>query len=375
MRVLAVELFLLELPLNEPFVASHGETRSRAIVMARVATTIGPGWGECSALPAATYTDESATGCYRSIGDELAPGLIGRPLPDDPSPETVAVPGRDRGRPMATACLEMAIIDASLRSRGLSLARWLGAERDRVPAGVSIGLGTVGGTVAAAERLVADGFGRLKVKIEPGHDARLVEALRRALPAVELQVDANGAYDEADVDDVARLVVGAAERGVDAIEQPFAPAAEAAAVELIERLASGRAVPVVADEAVSSVRDAARLLARGAMSGLSIKPARVGGIAESKRLHDLCLANGLPATAGGMLETGLGRHALAALAALPGFCLTGDVSPASRWLAADPWPDLTMVDGEILVPTGHGVGPEPDEAVLERFTVDRRLVD
>jgi O-succinylbenzoate synthase len=197
----------------------------------------------------------------------------------------------------------------------------------------------------------------------------LVAALRTALPAIELHLDANGAYPATALDRVCKIV----DAGIDAFEQPFAPADRATAAALIDRIGD-RGVPVVADEAVGSLRDARDLLEAGAMTGLSIKPARVGGLSIARKLHDLCVGHGLPATAGGMLETGLGRHALVALAGLPGFSLIGDLSPAGRWLAEDPWPDLTMTDGRLVVPDGPGVAPPPDLDTLERHLVDRRRI-
>ena len=126
---------------------------------------------------------------------------------------------------------------------------------------------------------------------------------------------------------------------------------------------------MVADEAASSATDVDRLHALGAVSGVSIKPPRVGGIRAATTMLGRCVTAGLPATAGGMVEAGLGRHALAAVAALDGFTLTGDVSPAGRWLAADPWPDLTLAAGGIVVPRTPGVAPDPDLDVLAAHTV------
>ena len=382
--VSTIDVHLLELPLTEPFTASHGQTLDRTIVAIRVTTDGGVGWGECSALPAATYTAESAVGTFQSISETLAPRLIGAtvdvPMAYATEAGSGATPGDSKsvsallddvtGQPMAIAGLEMAVFDAALKARGQSLARWMGVEVSSVPAGVSIGLDTVEATVAKATGLAHEGYGRLKVKVQPGHDAELVTALRRELPDIELQVDANGSYPASAVDDVLRL----AELGANAIEQPFAPSAPTSAIELIDRLQTIGLVPVIADEAVATQADAETLLSMGAMTGLSIKPARVGGLVAALSLHRFCLAAGLAATAGGMLETGLGRHALAVLAGLPGFTVTGDLSPAARWLAADPWPDLTMAAGRIDVPAGPGVAPDPDPYLLERYRLEHRRV-
>ncbi len=204
-----------------------------------------------------------------------------------------------------------------------------------------------------------------------------------------------------------------AELGVTAVEQPFPVDQPELAADLISRLADhagsgdadsdstgsntagsrftdsdptgsnsvglasgetgrgGVAVAVVADEAAPTLEAAKLLLAQGALSGVSIKPPRVGGISRALEILAWCVGQGIPATAGGMLESALGRHALAAFAANDGLSITGDVSPSRRWLAADPWPDLDMSDGMIAVPRSPGVAPLPDQDLIEDLTIYR----
>jgi O-succinylbenzoate synthase len=367
----AIDLYLLDLPLHEPMVASHGRTTTRPVTIIKVTadSTGGTvGWGECSALPDATYTAETAADSFLALADLLAPLLVGATVSADEVADILSASGGPgASRPMAVSGLEMAVADAGLRADGISLAEALGADRSTVPAGISIGLDTVDRTVERVAQSTEAGYRRVKLKVEPGHDDLLVAAVRAARPEVELHVDANGAYQP----DQADHVVAVAERGVDAFEQPFGRDEPAAAAKVISRLGD-RSTVVVADEAVQSEAEAQAVLAQGAMTGLSIKPARVGGLLAAARLHDLCRRANLSATAGGMLETGLGRNALAALAALDGFDLTGDLSPAARWLAADPFPDLVLNDGAIAVHRGPGVAPEPDLELLERLTTSHR---
>lgn len=369
--VASIDVMLLDLPLRESMVAAHGRTDRRPITIVRVTTADGVvGWGECSALPSATYTGESAVDSFHAICRELAPAIVGRPMASSDVAPLLAV--GQRPRPMAISALEMAVLDAELRAADSSLAAWLGVDSLTVPAGVSVGLAPVAETVSRVDQLVSDGYRRVKLKVEPGHDRQLVAAVRAANPDIEIHVDANGAYAPGRIDPVLDLIAV----GVDAVEQPFARGDEATAAELIVRLAADdTAVPVVADEAVQSPAEAESVLAAKAMTGLSIKPARVGGILAARLLHDRCWADGISATAGGMLETGLGRHALAALAALPGFDLTGDLSPAGRWLSQDPFPDLEMTDGFIQVHDQAGVAPDPDDRALAALTVEQRLIE
>ncbi len=363
MHLIAAEISLLELPLHEPFVASHGTTTTRAITIVRLETDHGPGWGECAALPAATYTKESARGAFEALTQRLVPPLLGSEV----GPDQLGGADGTTDHPMAIAAVEMAVLDAKLTSAGRPLSEHLGAATSSVLAGVSIGLGTVEETVATAVDLADQGYGRLKCKIAPGHDLALVTALRQVVPNVELHIDANGAYPPDAVSHLAAVVAA----GVDAIEQPFLPDEVDAAAALVAAIDP---IPVVADEAVTAPADAIALARRGAATAVSIKPPRVGGLQSATDLLRVCRAEGLAVTVGGMLECGLGRHALTAFAALTDFDLIGDLSPAGRWLAADPWPDLSLVDGRLSVPNEPGVAPPPDhDLLIAHTTTSRRL--
>ncbi len=364
MIVERVEVRLLDLPLVEPFAAAHGVMVDRPLVVVRVETEAGPGWGECSALGEPTYTAEFAAGAFVVVAEILGPLVVGRSIDDlDEALRGVV------GHPMAKAAIEMAALDVRLRADGRSLAESLGATATRVGAGAAVGLGSVDHVGATAERLAAAGYRRLKMKIQPGHGHDAVAAIAERVPGTELQVDGNGSFatgDLAELTDLARSGL------VTAIEQPFPPDRPDEAV----RLVADSPIPIVADEAAPSAMDVIALLDRGAASGVSIKPPRIGGIAPATAVHDVCRDRGVAVTAGGMIESGLGRHALAAVAALDGFTLTGDLSPARRWLTLDPWPDLVLdADGTIAVPTGTGVAPHPDTELVTATTRLRTVVE
>jgi O-succinylbenzoate synthase len=270
---------------------------------------------------------------------------------------------------MAKAAVEMAVLDAELRAEGRTLASRLGAERDRVPAGVSIGLAdSVPALLATIASHVAVGYRRVKLKIQPGWDVEPVQAVRARFGVeLELQVDANGAYT---LDDAAHL----AELdgfGLLLIEQPLAVDDLRGHAELGQRIDT----PICLDESITSTTAAAEAIERGACRVVNVKAGRVGGYLEAVRIHDVCVAAGVPVWCGGMLETGLGRAANIALAALPGFTLTGDLSASSRWFAEDLTEPIELVDGHLLVPTDAGLGVTPRPEVLARRTTGTALVE
>jgi O-succinylbenzoate synthase len=247
----------------------------------------------------------------------------------------------------------------------LSFGQYLGSSRAAVAVGVSVGItDTIDELVAVVGGYVDEGYTRVKLKIEPGFDIEPVRAIRSAHPDLMLQVDANTAYSIDDIDhlgllDQFRLVL---------IEQPFGEDDLVGHAELARRITT----PICLDEAIRSIDHVRSALVLGAAHIINIKPARVGGYLAAVAIHDLCLDEGVPVWCGGMLETGIGRAANLALAALPGFTLPGDISATKRYWTRDITAPFDLVDGLITVPTGPGFGVEVDVEFVEAITFERR---
>ena len=244
-RVRSVELRLISLPLVRPFRTSFGEMHDKVCILARVETDEAHGWGECVADVEPTYSEEWNDGAWSVIRDFLAPVLFA--AGDLDASELASAFAFVRGHPMAKATLENAVLDAELRARGGSLAEHLGAARGRVACGVSVGIApsteTLLGQVAG---YLAEGYQRIKLKIEPGTDVERVRAVREANPDMLLSVDANAAYRLADVETF---------RALDAfellmIEQPLHHE------DLVDhaRLQARLRTPICLDESITSAR-------------------------------------------------------------------------------------------------------------------------
>jgi O-succinylbenzoate synthase len=221
---------------------------------------------------------------------------------------------------------------------------------------------TVAALLDAVGGYLEEGYRRIKLKIEPGWDVEPVQAVRERFgDEVLLQVDANTAYTLADARHLARLDPF----DLLLIEQPLPEDDLRGHAELAKVVNT----PICLDESIESARDAADAIAMGACSVVNVKPGRVGGYLEARRVHDVCAAHGVPVWCGGMLETGIGRAANVALAALPNFTLPGDTSASDRYYRQDLTPPFRLVDGRLLVPTGPGLGVSPLPEVLEELTV------
>ena len=368
MRLAEVQLRRLRLPLVRPFRTSFGTETERDILLVQVVTDDGVvGWGECVAGAAPLYSSEYVDGAQSVIRDFLIGRLAALPQLSAagvaPALEVV------KGHPMAKAALEMAVLDAELRERSLSLAEHFGAARSRIPVGVSVGIAdSIPALLDEIEQYLDQGYARIKLKIEPGWDLEPVAAVRSRFGDVVLQVDANTAYTLGDASHLARL---------DAfdlllIEQPLGEDDIQGHAALASRLRT----PVCLDESIVSARAAAAAIAVGACSIVNIKPGRVGGYLEARRIHDLCAAHGVPVWCGGMLETGLGRAANLALAALPNFTLPGDISGADRYWHRDILTKPLLADrGHMDLPLGDGLGVEVDMAWLDELTTGLETID
>jgi O-succinylbenzoate synthase len=365
-RIEAVELRRVRMPLVAPFRTSFGSYTERDILLLRVVTSDGEGWGECVALPDPAYSSEYVEGCQHVLTEHLLPRLLSRPALSATGVAEALRPFA--GHRMAKAAIEMAVLDAELRARGESFAAHLGAVRPAIDCGVSVGIhDTVDALLGAVAGYLAEGYRRVKLKIEPGWDLEPVRAVRQRFgPDVRLQVDANAAYTLAD----ARLLARLDEFDLLLIEQPLPEEQVRAHAELARVVRT----PICLDESIVSAQAAADAIAMGACAIVNVKPGRVGGYLEARRVHDVCAAHGVPVWMGGMLETGLGRAGNVAMAALPNFTLPGDVSASSRYYERDITEPFVMEDGRLRVPEGPGLGVVPDPARLAEVTTSVHTV-
>lgn len=360
MKLEKITLFPLKMPLVSPFETSFGRIVERECVLVKINAEGLTGWGECVADRDPGYSYETTGTVLHILKDFLIPLMEGQEVADaaDFQRRVAAV----RGHHLAKAGLEMAIWDLLGKRQGKSLRQLFGGARETVEVGVSVGIqNTSAELLRVVEQYIASGYRRVKIKIKPGRDVRDTEAVRRAFPAMRLQVDANSAYTLASaaalkpLDDLNLLL----------IEQPLYED-DIWDHRLMQREFK---TPLCLDESIVSPRHARYALEMEACRVINIKPGRCGGLSQGLEIHDLCRKAGIPVWCGGMLETNIGRATNLALASLPGFSLPGDISASARYYAQD----LTLetfslnADSTITVPTAPGIGVTVDENAVKKF--------
>lgn len=354
-----VELVRVRMPLHAPLRSAHGTESVRDVVLVRVTLGDGTtGWGECSALARPTYTGEHTAGAWLVLRDELGPALLA-----GTDPEVV-------GHPMAAAAVGTAHLDARLRRQGRRLVEELGAAHgrpvERVPSAAVVSrAASTDDVLAAVAARLGEGAALIKLKVSPRPaDLEAVAAVRAAWPDLALAVDANGTLDARSMSVLAPLALAY-------VEQP-APADDLLASAALARRSD---TPIALDESVTSVASLQVALTLGAGSVVNVKPARLGGVAVAAEVARTAADAGCAVFVGGMLETGVGRAAALAVAALPWCTLPTDLGPSSRYLARDLTAPIELdADGFLPVPTGPGTGVEPDPARLDEVAVDRLVL-
>lgn len=363
----SVEIFHVSMRLRSPFQTSFGVEHDRNCLILRVDSQGESGWGECVAGEFPGYSYETAETAWHVLKDFFIPAVARVQITTPEGLRTALA--SFKGHPLARAGLELALWDLQGRQKNQSLRAMLGASKEKVPVGVSIGVQKdLEAMLDAVEGYLAQGYQRIKLKIKPGTDIEIVAGVRRAYPKIALQVDANSAYRIEDSPHLCLLD----DFDLQLIEQPLAED------DILEhaQLQSQLETPLCLDESILSERHARLALDVGACRVINIKPGRVGGLSEAKAIHDHCTQRGIPVWCGGMLETNVGRAANVALAALPGFTLPGDISASERYYSQDiAEPGFRLnPDSTLDVPNLPGLGIEMDMKALERFTLRKTRI-
>ncbi len=361
MRIEAAQLKLITLPLRFRFETSFGVQTERHIIVLTLYGEGLEGYAETVMEHTPHYREETIAGAWALLEELLIPSVVGKEIPN---PEALWSHIRNfRGNKMTKAALEMAFWDLWCKSLGQPLWKVLGGVREEIPVGISLGIEpSIESTIEKVGKGIEQGYKRIKLKIKPGWDVKMLLAVREAYPEANLTVDANSAYT---LNHIATFKAMDA-AGLDYIEQPLA------FDDIVDhaKLQAAISTSICLDESITSPEDARKALEIGAGRVINLKPARVGGILASRKIHDITESYGLPVWMGGMLEAGIGRAANIHVATLPMFIKPGDTSSASRYWEEDIIEEsLEASEGMMKVPQGPGIGVTPKREFIDRLAL------
>ncbi|KKK36213.1 O-succinylbenzoate synthase [Mesobacillus campisalis] len=361
MKISSIVLKIIKMPLKSPFSTHLEKVLEREAIIVEIRDRDGlRGYGEGVAFSSPWYTEETVKTSWHMLKDFFIPELkrhgISTPV------EAAEAFKKYRGNHMAKAAVETALWDLQAKRDHRPLSRLLGSVRESIPSGVVVAAPTTEEAVRQTEAYVRDGYKRVKIKISPDNDLKLVSELRNRFPGLDLMADANSAYS---LEDVGRLKA-LDEFGLLMLEQPLAHDDIIDHAKLQRQLST----PICLDESIGSLEDARRAVELGSCRVINIKIGRVGGLLEAMKIHDYCYERNIPVWCGGMIEFGISRAHNIALASLPGFTIPGDISGSDRYWTQDIiTPEIKVNNGEIEISRSAGIGYDINEKRLREVTV------
>lgn len=362
MKIEAVILREIRMPLVSFFETSFGRTEMRRILLVEVQSGGASGWSEVTCGETPFYSHETTDTARHILADFAVPMVLGKSF-DHPS-ELPALMRLIRGHEMARAAIENAVWELQARQAGQPLWQFIGGSRTELPCGVSIGIkNSVEDLLEAIAKEVAAGYQRIKIKIKPGWDVHVLERVRQQFPGILLMGDANSAYTVNDFDHLKQFD----QFNLMMLEQPLWYDDIYYHAQLQRHIQTA----VCLDEAIHHARDARQAIDIGACRIINVKLGRVGGFTSARQVHDVTKAAGIPVWCGGMLESGIGRAHNIAMSTLENFTLPGDVSASQRYWKEDIIdPEVTVSSrGTITPPSAPGLGFEVKTGLIRKLTV------
>ena len=359
----SIALHHVRVPLVEPFRISNGVISEKDAILVEVKTENDVvGWGEASPMSGGFYSSDTPESAWLALSSSLIPAVLGAG-----EIEVSRFYEQMRAHPgdaFAKAGIEGALWDAYANVLNVPFGELLGARSRPIPSGVAIGIyDQVEDLLERVARYTAQGYRRVKIKIQPGWDIEPVAAVRARFPDLPLMVDANAAYSLADAA-MFRELDG---QGLMMIEQPLAREAHREAGELQRQLRT----PLCADESAESIQALASLIENNAARIINIKVQRVGGLSEARLMLAAARAAGLECWVGTMPELGVASAQGLHLATLDGFTYPTDIEASTRWYVDDVIAPLIEIDarGYVELPGGPGTGYRVVREKVERYSV------
>ncbi|MDD8026345.1 MAG: dipeptide epimerase [Acidobacteriota bacterium] len=359
-KITAVDVFVYDLPLQQPFRIAIGTMEAANDVLIRLRTDAGlTGLGEACPFPPITGETQATNIAAAKALREIVPGR--NPLEVESLLRTYGA--LLHSNPSLTAAFDTACHDILGQAAGLPLYRLWGGDRTSFETDITADLDTPAAMAERAAGFVAAGFSMIKIKVGQGREADLerLRAIRDTVGAgIRLQIDANQGWSPSTAKDTLKKM----ERfDVLFCEQPVL----ASDIDGLRDVRRTSPIPVMADEAVYGPADAVRLIKAEACDSLNIKLMKAGSLTAMRKIAHAAEAANMPCMVGCMLESRLALTAAAHVVASHRNILWADLDGHSSHRIDPVIGGMGFGRGRVTLPEGPGLGASIDPAFLEKL--------
>ena len=355
-----LDAFYARMPLIYPWRTAYGEDVTIDTVLVKATSGEYEAWSEATPFFFPHYVAESAGTVFHLVTEVFGPYVVGREY--DTAQELHNRLAVAKGNGFAKAAIELCWWTLESKITGTPVHRLLGGEPRPVVAGADFGVqDSIDMLLEKMQQAVDAGFPRTKLKVRPGWDVDMLNAVRGTFPKHLVHIDCNAGYTLDDLD----MFQAIDDMGLAFIEQPLGWDDVLDHAELARRIST----PICLDESARDIGMVQQAIRVGACQYVNIKPGRAGGFTNSIAMHDLCRDNGIPVWIGGMLESSVGASLCVELATLPNFTYPGDLFPSSKFYTQDLAEPAMEIQPDLTFAPSTGALPEPDPERLKRMSV------
>ncbi len=375
-KIRNIEVFAIGLPVTRPFnfaSGSAGKVGDNSLhALVKVTDNQGrTGWGAARPVPGWSY--ETFESVLSTLRDYLAPAAVGLSCWEVETLEkrmnTIIGRGPSPGHPIARSALDTAFWDLRAKSAGVPLRCLIGGSVDSVTMPLSWTCTAhdpeaMRDDVESGRKLGYRHF-NFKAAVSASTDIACAEALIQAAPEDAFRwADCNQGFS---LHEAVRVGEAFHEMGIHVLEQPLA----ADQLPGMRRLRQRLSIPLAVDESSVGDSDFFQFAAEGLVDYLVIKLPRSGGITTTLRQMAIARAAGLSYLVSGLSDCFLTKMASLQVAAAYGVTGPSALNGSQFIDEAELFPAKSELEqnGGVLLGDAPGIGVEPDEQALRKFTL------
>ncbi len=351
----------INLELRNPFRTSFGTIEERNLLILEAKKDGKWFYGETSPLQEPLYNHETTFTAKEIISRYVTEAVKEASSIEDYHDRMSSI----KGHRLAKASGDQLLYHMKSVKDDRPISELIGGSQSHAECGISVGLTDEEEIVEKVQDFVDKGYQRVKLKIKPSQDLEYVEMVREHFPELEIMADANSAYTLDDVERLRKLD----QYNLSMIEQPVGDSDIVNHGILNEKIET----PICLDESIHSAEDVKRAAKINAADIINLKPQRVSGLHESKKINEICKENGIKLWIGGLVESGIGQSSAVIASSLSEVAFPGDIASSQKYFYEDIIdPEIEVKDGRVKVPERPGFVGEVDRERLKEKTVEHR---